>query len=69
MSSYILRGKLRNTKVGESDADKSEDFQIRVENAEREIKSWDWGADRYKYLCIAGSVVRDCRFIDQLLNC
>jgi hypothetical protein len=69
MSCYILRDKLRNTKAGESDADKSEDFQIRVENAEREIKTWDWGAARYKYLCIAGSVVRNCRSIDQLFNC
>jgi hypothetical protein len=35
MSCYILRDKLQNTKAGESDADKSEDFQIRIENAER----------------------------------
>lgn len=67
---YILRHKLLNTKEGECDDDESEeDFQKRVENAVREMKTWDWGVDGTNYLGIAESVVRDCRSIDKLSNC
>lgn len=70
ISFYILRDKPLNTKEGECDDDESEeDFQKRVENAVREMKTWDWGADGTNYLDIAESVVRDCRSIDQLSNC
>jgi len=70
VSFYILRDRPLNTKECECDDDESEeDFQKTGENAVREIKAWDWGASRNNYLCIAESVVRECRSIDQLSNC
>lgn len=70
ISFYILRDKPLNMKDGESDADESEeDFQKRVEDAVREMKTWDWGADGNNYLCIAESIVRDCRSIELLSSC
>lgn len=70
ISFYILRDEPLNTKEGECDNGESEeDFQKRVENAVREMKTWDWGADGTNYLGIAESVVRDCRSIEQLSNC
>ncbi|OJJ50323.1 hypothetical protein ASPZODRAFT_58781 [Penicilliopsis zonata CBS 506.65] len=70
ISFYILRDKPLNTKeVGWEDEESEEDFQQRLEEAVLEMKSWDWGASREEYLCIAESVVRDCRSIYQLSNC
>lgn len=70
ISFYVLGDKPLNTKDGECDDDESEeDFQKRVENAVRRMKTWDWGADENNYLCIAESVVRDCRSIYELSNC
>ncbi|KAJ5819149.1 hypothetical protein N7474_004740 [Penicillium riverlandense] len=70
ISFYILRDKPLNTKEGECDDDESEeDFQKRLGDAVREMKTWDWGAGRYNYLCIAESIVRDCRSIEELSNC
>lgn len=70
ISFYILCDKPLNTKEGGCDDDESEEnFQKRVENAVREMKTWDWGADGNDYLSIAESVARDCRSIDQLSNC
>lgn len=70
ISFYILRDKPLNTKeCGYNDDESEEDFQKRVEDAVREMKTWDWGTGGSKYLCIAESVVRDCRSIEQLSNC
>jgi hypothetical protein len=70
ISFYILRDKPLNTKEGECDDDESEeDFQKRVEYAVRDMKTWDWGAGGKNYLCIAESVVRDCRSIGHLSSC
>lgn len=67
---YILREKPLNTKDGECDDDESEkDYQNRVGEALREMKTWDWGADEKDYLRISESVMRDCRVIDQLTSC
>jgi hypothetical protein len=66
----ILREKPLNTKENGCDDDESEeDFQKRVEDAIKEMKTWDWGAGGSKYLYIAEKVVRDCRSIEQLSNC
>ncbi|GFF46548.1 hypothetical protein IFM46972_08068 [Aspergillus udagawae] len=70
ISFYVLGDKPLDTKNGECDDDESEeDFQKRVDNAVRRMKSWDWGADENNYLRIAESVVRNCRSIYQLSNC
>lgn len=70
ISFYILRDKPLNTKeCGYNDDESEEDFQKRVEDAVREMKTWDWGTGGSNYLCIAESVVRDCRSIEQLSNC
>lgn len=69
ISFYIFRDKPLNTKDGECDDDESEEnFQKRVEDAVREMKTWHWGAGGNNYLCIAESLVRNCRSIDQLSN-
>lgn len=70
ISFYILRDKPLNTKEGESEADESEDdFQKRVGDAVREMKTWDWGACGNNYMCIAEYIVRDCRSIELLSSC
>ncbi|GFF52574.1 hypothetical protein IFM51744_07882 [Aspergillus udagawae] len=70
ISFYVLGDKPLDTKNGECDDDESEeDFQKRVDNAVRRMKTWDWGADENNYLRIAESVVRNCLSIDQLSNC
>jgi hypothetical protein len=67
---YLLREKPLNTKeVGWEDEESEEDFQKRVEDAVREMKTWDWDADKNDNLPIAESVVRDCRLLMQLSNC
>lgn len=67
ISFHILHDKPLNTKENECDDDESEgDFQKRVENAVRQMKTWDWGPGGNDYLCIAESVVRDCRKIEHL---
>lgn len=69
ISFYILRDKPLYTKDGKCDDDESEeDFQKRVEDAVREMKTWNWGAANDNYMRIAESLVRDCRAIEQLSN-
>jgi hypothetical protein len=77
ISFYILHEKPLNTKeAGCDDTESEEDFQKRVGDAVREMETWDWpdsnpiggAAGRNNYLCIAESVVRNCRSIDQLSN-
>lgn len=71
ISFYIFRDQPLNTKEGKfaEEQESEEDFQKRVEDAVRDIKTWNWGADRKDYLGIAESVVRDCRSIEQLSSC
>jgi hypothetical protein len=69
VSSYILRDTPLNTKMGETDDDESEDdFQERVEEAVRNMKTWDWSSTEEKYLAIAEHIVRDCRTITNLTS-
>lgn len=71
ISFYIFRDQPLNTKDGQSaeDQESEEDFQKRVEDAVRDLKTWNWGADRKDYLGIAESLVRDCRSIHHLTSC
>ncbi|KAJ9373161.1 hypothetical protein DTO282F9_6886 [Paecilomyces variotii] len=46
-----------------------EDFQKRVEEAVRSVKSWNWGSTEQKHLDIIEAVIRDCRSIDTLSEC
>ena len=66
--SYILPDTPLNTKENEDD-ESEEDFQKRVEEAVRYMKSWDWGATEARYMTIADCVIRDCRSIWQLSDC
>ncbi|KAE8381581.1 hypothetical protein BDV26DRAFT_255432 [Aspergillus bertholletiae] len=67
---YIFHEEPLNTKDGEWEDNESEEhFQKRVEDAVREMKTWDWSGDTRDYLCIAEAVVRDCRSVYQLSNC
>ncbi|OQE15959.1 hypothetical protein PENFLA_c029G04929 [Penicillium flavigenum] len=69
VSSYILRDTPLNTKKGETDDDESEDdFQERVEEAVRNMKTWDWSSTEEKYLAIAEHIVRDCRAMTNLTS-
>lgn len=70
ISFYILRDQPLYTKDGQyDDSESEEDFQQRVGDAVKEMKTWDWGPDHENYLFIAESLVRDCRLIDQLSDC
>lgn len=69
ISSYIFHDPPLNTKNDEVDDESEEDFQKRVEEAVRNIKTRDWGSTEEKYLTIAERVVRDCRSISQLSSC
>ncbi|KAF7128341.1 hypothetical protein CNMCM5793_003071 [Aspergillus hiratsukae] len=69
ISFYILGDKPLNTKNGECDDDESEeDFQKRVGDAVRKMKSWDWGADDNNYLRIVESVHLADRLLDTALH-
>lgn len=67
---FVFRDKPLNTKEGKSDADKSEEhFQKRVEDAVREMNTWDWEASGNGFQGIAESLVPDCRLIYKLSDC
>ncbi|KAJ5404750.1 hypothetical protein N7465_006034 [Penicillium sp. CMV-2018d] len=70
ISFYILHDTPLYTKDGKLEDDESEeDFQKRVEQAVRDMKSWDWDSTEGKWLVIAERVVRDCRTISELSSC
>lgn len=69
ISFHILRDKPPYTKDGKcDDGESEEDFQKKPEDAAREMKTWNWGAANDNYMCIAESLVRDCRSIEHLSN-
>lgn len=69
ISSYILRDIPMNTKEGEDDNDESEeDYQQRVEEAVRDMRTWNWDTMEEGYLSIAERLVRDCPSIWDLSN-
>lgn len=69
ISSYILRETRLNTK-SEEEEESEEDFQKRVDEGVRNMRTWEWGDDNQKlFLNIAECVVRDCRSIQWLCDC
>ncbi|KAJ6153096.1 hypothetical protein N7497_007415 [Penicillium chrysogenum] len=51
-----------------NDPESDEDYQKRVEEGVRFMKTWDWGNIEERYLAIAERAVRDCRYIDTLTD-
>lgn len=70
ISFYILHDTPLNIKDGKLEDDESEeDFQKRMEEAVRNMKTWDWGSTEERFLVIAERIVRDCRTISELSSC
>ncbi|CAP94822.1 hypothetical protein E8E15_005248 [Penicillium rubens] len=70
ISAYILKDGPANTTVCTylNDPESDEDYQKRVEEGVRFMKTWDWGNIEERYLAIAERAVRDCRYIDTLTD-
>ncbi|CAG8898103.1 unnamed protein product [Penicillium egyptiacum] len=69
ISAYILRGPANTalwTHLDEQEIDK--DYQKRVEEGVRFMKTWDWSKIEERYLAIAERAVRDCQYIDTLTD-
>ena len=70
ISVYILKDGPTNTTMWSylNDLESNEDYQKRVEEGVRFMKTWDWGKIENRYLVIAERAVRDCRYINTLTN-
>ncbi|CAI7579274.1 unnamed protein product [Penicillium palitans] len=70
ISAYILKDGPANTTTWTylDDPESDEDYQKRVEEGVRFMKTWDWGKIEKRYLAIAERAVRDCRYIDTLTD-
>ncbi|KGO77239.1 hypothetical protein PITC_093110 [Penicillium italicum] len=70
ISAYILKDGPANTTIWTylNDPESDEDYQKRVEEGVRFMKTWDWGNIEERYLAIAECAVRDCRYIDTLTD-
>ncbi|CAI7587013.1 unnamed protein product [Penicillium glandicola] len=70
ISAYILKDGPANTTVWDylNDPESEEDYQRRVEEGVRFMKTWDWGNIEERYLAMAERAVRDCRYIDTLTD-
>lgn len=70
ISAYILKDGPANTTMWAylDDQESDEDYQKRVEEGVRFMKTWDWGKIEERFLAIAESAVRDCRYIDTLTD-
>ncbi|KAJ5208416.1 hypothetical protein N7449_002795 [Penicillium cf. viridicatum] len=70
ISVYILKDGPANTTICTylNNPESDEDYQKRVEEGVRFMKTWDWGKIEKRYLAIAERAVRDCRCIDTLTD-
>ncbi|KAJ5406687.1 hypothetical protein N7465_007971 [Penicillium sp. CMV-2018d] len=70
ISAYILKDGPANTTICTylNDPESDEDYQERVEEGVRFMKTWDWGKIEKRYRAIAERAVRDCRYIDTLTD-
>ncbi|KAG0158985.1 hypothetical protein PDIDSM_6505 [Penicillium digitatum] len=70
ISTYILKDGPANTTVWTylNDQDSDKDYQKKVEEGVRFMKTWDWGKIEERYLAMAECAVRDCRYINSLTD-
>ncbi|KAJ6187218.1 hypothetical protein N7519_002126 [Penicillium mononematosum] len=70
ISAYILKDGPANTTMWThlDDQESDEDYQKRVEEGVRFMKTWDWSKIEERYLAIAECAVRDCRYIHTLTD-
>ncbi|KAK4863482.1 hypothetical protein LT330_002260 [Penicillium expansum] len=68
ISAYILKDGPANTTMWTylNGQESDEDYQKRVEEGVRFMKTWDWGKIEERYLAIAECAVRDCHYIHTL---
>ncbi|KOS45371.1 hypothetical protein ACN38_g3700 [Penicillium nordicum] len=70
ISAYVLKDGPGNTIICTylKDPESDENYQKRVEEGVRFMKTWDWGKIEKRYLAIAERAVRNCRYIDTLTD-